>query len=85
MSQAGFYSFLMAVVFLATALVAYVTVTKSEFFKYYNGENFDLGEGEGDTKIEEGKLVDNGKVEVVSPRYSEDGICFFALVPIYLS
>jgi equilibrative nucleoside transporter 1/2/3 len=37
-TQAAFFCFVLSVIFLATAMVAYAFVTKSEFYKFYLGE-----------------------------------------------
>ncbi|CAB4069542.1 SLC29A1_2_3 [Lepeophtheirus salmonis] len=36
--NSGFYSFIIACVFLLTSLVAFVAVTRTKFYKYYDGE-----------------------------------------------
>jgi len=38
-TQAAFFCFILSVIFLATAMVAYVFATRSEFYKFYLGEN----------------------------------------------
>jgi len=54
--QSAFFCFILSVVFLLTALIAYGVVTKTEFYQYY------LGETTSDTekKPEDSKLIDNG-------------------------
>jgi len=54
--QSAFFCFILSVVFLFTALIAYGVVTRTEFYQHY------LGETTSDTekKPEDSKLIDNG-------------------------
>jgi len=38
-TQAAFFCFVLSVIFLGTAMIAYVCATRSEFYKFYLGEN----------------------------------------------
>jgi len=50
-AQAAFFCFVLSVVFLATALVSYVIVTRTEFYKYYLGEASEQQELQDDHKL----------------------------------
>jgi len=55
--QAGFFCFVLSVIFLFTALIAYGVVTRSEFYQHYLGEE---GSKDAEKKPEDSKLLDNG-------------------------
>eukprot|EP00092_Neocalanus_flemingeri_P090874 GFUD01115140.1.p1 GENE.GFUD01115140.1~~GFUD01115140.1.p1 ORF type:complete len:357 (-),score=52.61 GFUD01115140.1:238-1206(-) len=52
----GFFCFVLSVVFLFTALIAYGVVTRSEFYQHYLGEE---GSSDSEKKPEDSKLLDN--------------------------
>jgi len=55
--QAGFFCFVLSVIFLFTALIAYGVVTRSEFYQHYLDEE---GSKDAEKKPEDSKLLDNG-------------------------
>jgi len=59
--QSAFFCFVISVVFLFSALVAYGVATRSEFYKHYLGEE---GSTDGEKKPEDSKLLSTAKVPV---------------------
>lgn len=59
--QSAFFCFVISVVFLFSALVAYGVATRSEFYKHYLGEE---GATDGEKKPEDSKLLSSAKVPV---------------------
>jgi len=57
--QAAFFCFVLSVLFLGTALIAYIVATRSEFYKHYLGENTD----------QQQELKDDGKLLDPSPEH----------------
>jgi len=55
--QSAFFCFVLSVVFLFSALIAYGVATRSEFYQYYLGEE---GSADAEKKPEDSKLLDNG-------------------------
>jgi equilibrative nucleoside transporter 1/2/3 len=51
-TQAAFFCFVLSVIFLGTALVAYMVATRSDFYKHY------LGEGDSQEKHDDHKLLE---------------------------
>jgi len=71
-ANAAFFCFLVAVVFLGTALVCFLVATRSEFFQYYLDEKKVTTEitnvdEEGETDDIKGKFLQNNEVEVKMP------------------
>jgi len=71
-ANAAFFCFLVAVVFLGTALVCFLVATRSEFFQYYLDEKKVTTEitnvdDEGETDDIKGKFLQNNEVEVKMP------------------
>ena len=66
--SAAFYNFLIAVIFLISALVAFIVLTRTEFFQYYADEgnpNETTVVNEDDTSNE--KLIGDNGGEIVIP------------------
>ena len=66
--SAAFYNFLIAVIFLISALVAFIVLTQTEFFQYYADEgnpNETTVVNEDDTSNE--KLIGDNGGEIVIP------------------
>jgi len=55
--QSGFFCFVLSVVFLFTALIAYGVATRSEFYQHYLGEK---NSTDSEKKPEDFNLIDNG-------------------------
>jgi len=55
--QSAFFCFVLSVVFLFSALIAYAVATRSEFYQFYLGEE---GSSDVEKKPEDSKLLDNG-------------------------
>ena len=76
---AAFYDFLIAVIFLVSALIAFIFLTRSEFYQFYSDETVaETGNDAEDKKenVENEQLIDNAggdsKVEVLQPMSSLD-------------
>ena len=68
--DAAFYDFLIAVIFLVSALIAFIFLTKSEFYQFYANENTEPNvESEEKPALENEQLIDNNgenpRVEVL--------------------
>ena len=76
--DAAFYDFLIAVIFLVSALIAFIVLTRSEFYQFYSNETVSENKDAEDKKenVENEQLIDNngegGKVEVLQPMSSLD-------------
>jgi len=55
--QSAFFCFILSVVFLFSALIAYGVVTRTEFYQHYLGEETS---SDAEKKPEDSKLLDNG-------------------------
>jgi len=55
--QSAFFCFVLSVVFLFTALIAYAVATRTEFYQHYLGEE---GTSDSEKKPEDSKLLSNG-------------------------
>lgn len=76
--DAAFYDFLIAVIFLVSALIAFIVLTRSEFYQFYSNETVSENKDAEDKKenVENEQLIDNngegGKVVVLQPMSSLD-------------
>jgi len=71
--NAAFFCFLVAVLFLGTALVCFLVATRSEFFQYYLDEKkvptTEITNVEDDTTDDvKGKFLQNSEVEIKAPK-----------------
>jgi len=82
--DAAFFCFLIAVVFLATALVCFLVATRSEFFQYYLDEKKSPAIDDNDPEELKGKFLQNDSAEVefkqkVSPWYVFRSISLYGI------
>jgi len=76
----AFLCFVMSVVFLGTALLAYAVATRSEFYKHYLGEG-DSSDKEG--KPEDSKLLKNGEAEAVKLPVKVSSFAVIVQISVY--
>merc|ERR1719219_3250131 len=62
-ANAAFFCFLIAVVFLASALLCFIVATRSEFFQHYLNEKKTVVEESDDIDSLKGKFLQNDQVE----------------------
>lgn len=80
--QSAFFCFVLSVVFLVTALVAYAVATRTEFYQHYLGENItnDL-----ETKPEDSKLLQEKDMSPGLPVRVNPGRVMLAILPYAVS
>lgn len=80
--QSAFFCFILSVVFMFTALIAFAVVTRSEFYQHYLGEK---PAGDLETKPEDSKLLQEKDVSPSIPVKVNPGRVLLQILPYAIS